>query len=82
MIVILIYIIKTGEHDIKVQNSTHYFTCCTGNRCVFKSFLKHCTFGASRIVLGKLFHNVGPKTENDESPKDFLVEGIARQVQS
>ena len=37
---------------------------------------------AARKDIGRLFHNLGPKTANDLSPKDLFVTGMARRFKS
>ena len=53
-----------------------------GTGMFLTNFLKHCTFEAAHKVVGSLFHNCGPKTANDLSPKDLFVTGMARRVKS
>ena len=45
-----------------------------------KVFLKHCTLGALRKFADKVFHNFGPITAKDLSPKAHFVFGMARRV--
>jgi len=65
----------TSNSNTWVANSYHTLYD-KGNRCVLSRFLNVDIVGAVRMSRGKLFHAVGPETENARLPSWRLVRGM------
>ena len=49
------------------------------NKKLLRRFLKMVTDGASLMLMGIVFHSLGPAIEKDLSPRDFEPVGIERR---